>query len=66
MRTFFKLVFFFFLPSHRPRRSLLPQSPIEPMPLEVWGPNHWTAREVPLTSLNVWDFRLKWGYLNLT
>ena len=37
-----------FWPCHMACGILVPQSGIEPMPpaVEVWSPNHWTAREV--------------------
>ena len=39
----------FFWPCHTARRILVPQPGIKPVPpaMEVWSPNHWTAREFP-------------------
>ena len=41
--------FFFFFFLAVPFGNLVPQPRIKPMSLalEAWGPNHWTAREVP-------------------
>ena len=41
--------FFFFWPLGLACGILVPQPGIEPRPpaVEVWSPNHWTAREVP-------------------
>ena len=43
------LPFFFFFFLAVPFGNLVPQPRIKPMSLalEAWGPNHWTAREVP-------------------
>ena len=43
-------LFFFFWPHLTACGILVPRPGIEPMPpaVEVWGPNHWTAREVPV------------------
>ena len=42
---------FFFWPCHAAYGILVPQPGIEPVPpaVEVRSPNHWTAREFPIT-----------------
>ena len=44
-----KTIFFFFFATHH-AGILVPQPGIKPMPpaVEVWSPNHWTAREFPV------------------
>ena len=39
---------------------LVPWPGIDPVPpaVEMWSPNHWTAREVPEGSLSVWTHRV--------
>lgn len=50
--TFVSFIYFFWL-SHVAREISVPQPGIESTPpvLEVWHPNLWTARQVPLFLL---------------